>query len=67
MEKGEQERGGGKEPERKDVHRSCGSPKPVFPVPLPPASRLPTRCLTSLHKKQLERKRLENGVGKSWL
>lgn len=23
--------------------------------------------LTSLHKKQLERKRLENGVGKFWL
>lgn len=36
---------------------SCSSPKPVFPVPLPPAPRPPTRCLTSLHKKQLERKR----------
>lgn len=59
--------GGGEEGCTQVVPGSCGSPKPVFPVPLPPAPRPPTRCLTSLHKKQLERKRLENGVGKFWL
>lgn len=41
------------------VPRSCSSPKPVFPVPLPAAPRPPTRCLTSRHKKQLERKRIK--------
>ena len=49
------------------VPESCSSPKPVFPVPLPPAPRPPTRCLTSLHKKQLgkEKENGENGAGNS--
>ena len=49
------------------VPESCSSPKPVFPVPLPPAPRPPTRCLTSLHQKQLgkEKENGENGAGNS--
>lgn len=36
---------------------SCPSLKPVFPVPPPLAPRPPTRCPTSLHKKQLEKEK----------